>query len=152
MLVKASATLPFTGEQVFDLAADIERYPEFLSWWISSRIRNREGDVCHIEQVVGFGPVRLQFASRATLRRPYGIEVTSTDPLFRNYSLAWLVADMPGSGCRISVALDLELTSALLQHVVDRLLPAMLDDVVTAFKARAHGLYGSPGTEIKGLS
>jgi ribosome-associated toxin RatA of RatAB toxin-antitoxin module len=44
------------------------------------------------------------------------------------------------------------LTSALLQHVVDRLLPAMLDDVVTAFTARAHRLYGSPGTEIKGLS
>jgi coenzyme Q-binding protein COQ10 len=144
MLVRAGTMLPFTCEQVFDLAADIERYPEFLTWWISSHIRKREGDVCYVEQVVGFGPLHIQFASTATLHRPHGIEVTSTDPPFRYHSLSWLVAEMPGSGCRISVAADLELTSGLLQHAVNRLLPAMIDEVIAAFAARAHSLYADP--------
>jgi coenzyme Q-binding protein COQ10 len=144
MLARAGGTLPFSGEQVFDLAADIERYPEFLTGWISSRIQKREGNVCHVEQVVGFGPVRLQFASQAVLHRPHRIEVTSTDLLFRKYSLTWLVADIPTGGCRINVAADLELRSGLLQRIVTCLLPTTIDDVVAAIEARAHSIYAGP--------
>lgn len=144
MLVKAGTTLPFTCEQVFDIAADIERYPEFLPWWISSRIRQREGDVCHVEQVVGFGPMRLQFESKAILNRPHGLEVSSRDPPFRNFNLSWLVEDLPGSACRISVAAEVELTSAFLQHAMNAALPVMIDEVVQAFAARARGLIADP--------
>jgi coenzyme Q-binding protein COQ10 len=144
MLVRAGGTLIFSGEQVFDLAADIERYPQFLTGWISSRIKKREGNVCHVEQVVGFGPVRLQFASQAVLHRPHRIEVTSTDPPFRKYSLTWLVADMPTGGCRIRVAAELELRSGLLQRIVNCWLPTTIEDVVVAFEARAHNIYAEP--------
>jgi coenzyme Q-binding protein COQ10 len=144
MLVRAGGTLPFSCEQVFDLAADIDRYPQFLTGWISSRIRKREDNVCHVEQVVGFGSVRLQFASQAVLHRPHRIEVTSTEPPFRRYSLTWLVAEMPTGGCRISVAAELELRSGLLQRIVNRLLPTAIEDVVAAFEARAHSLYAEP--------
>lgn len=33
--------LPYRAEQLFDLAADVERYPEFLPLWIAARIRSR---------------------------------------------------------------------------------------------------------------
>ena len=36
--------LPYTPEQLFDLVADIERYPEFLPWCVGARIRKREAD------------------------------------------------------------------------------------------------------------
>lgn len=144
MLARAGGTLPFSREEVFDLAADIERYPEFLRWWISSRIQKRECNVCYVEQVLGFGPIRLQFASKAVLHRPDRIDVTSTDLPFRKYSLSWLVTELPRSGCRISVAVDLELKSGLLQHVVNRLLPATIDDIAAAFEARARNIYPEP--------
>ena len=39
---------PYTAEQMFDLAADIERYPEFLPHWPRATIRLREQDVLHV--------------------------------------------------------------------------------------------------------
>jgi ribosome-associated toxin RatA of RatAB toxin-antitoxin module len=45
MLVRAGTILPFTCEQVFALGADIERYPEFLTGWISARIMQREASI-----------------------------------------------------------------------------------------------------------
>jgi len=141
VLARAGRTLPFSCEQVFDLAADIERYPEFLRGWISSRIQKRERNVCHVEQVVGFGPVRLRFASKAVLHRPDRIDVTSTDPPFRTYSLSWRVADIPTGGCRIDIAMELELRSGFLQRAVTRLLPTAIDEVITAFEARARAIY-----------
>ena len=37
--------LPYRPDQLFELVADIERYPEFLPWCRAARIRKREGDV-----------------------------------------------------------------------------------------------------------
>ena len=144
VIEKVGATLPFGCEPVFDLAADIERYPEFLKWWISARIQKRESNICYVEQVMGLGPLRLQFASTAALHRPERIDVTSTDSLFRHFSLSWLVAPVWSAGCRISIAAELELQSGILQHVVNQFLPGAVDDIIGAFEARAHIVCAAP--------
>ena len=36
--------LPYPAEQLFDLVADIERYPEFLPWCVGARVRERRDD------------------------------------------------------------------------------------------------------------
>lgn len=141
--------MPFSCEQVFDIAADIERYPEFLSWWMSARINRRDADVCYVSQVVGAGPIRWAFDSKAVLQRPSRIDVTSTDALFRQYALSWIVSPLPVAGCRISVAAVVELRSRLLQHVLNGLLPGAVTDIVSAFDARAHAVCGTPAEVVK---
>lgn len=150
MIRKIGQTLPFDCEQVFDLAADIESYPQYLTGWISARIQKRESNLCYVEQVVGFGPVRLQFASIAALHRPERIDVTSTDASFRHFSLSWLIVPARPSGCCVGVAIEIELQSRLLQQIVNQLMPGTVDDIISAFEARAHHKYAefsgrSPG-------
>jgi ribosome-associated toxin RatA of RatAB toxin-antitoxin module len=99
---RISRLLPFSCEQVFDLAADVERYPEFLPGWISARILQRESNRLYVEQVLGIGPVRLRFDSRTVLYRPERIEVTSSQPPFRYYSLTWLFVPGPAASCSLS--------------------------------------------------
>jgi coenzyme Q-binding protein COQ10 len=125
---------------MFDLASDIERYPEFLKGWISAHIRKREGNTCYVDQVMGVGPMQVKFSSTAILERPTTIEVTSTDPPFRTYRLSWTISARP-TGCQISVEADFELESALMQRMLSPFLRAAIDDAVAAFEARAHALY-----------
>ena len=134
--------LPFSSEQAFDLAADIERYPEFLRGWISARIRRREGDVCYVDQVLGLGPARVHFASKAVLHRPERIVVSSSEAPFRQFCLAWNFETVPnGVGCLVSLSAALDLRSTLLQRIIDRALPTAIADVVAAFETRAGLLY-----------
>ncbi len=135
--------MPFSCEQMFDLASDIERYPEFLKGWISAHVRRRDGNVCHVDQVMGVGPMRVKFGSRAVLERPTSIEVTSTDPPFRTYRLSWSLSARP-SGCHIGVEAEFELESPLMQRILTPFLRAVIDDAVTAFEARAYALYAAP--------
>jgi coenzyme Q-binding protein COQ10 len=141
VIEKATRLLPFSREQVFDLAANIERYPEFLRGWISVRIRKRESNICYVDQVVGLGPVRVQFSSKAVLLRPERIDVISWDPPFRRFGLSWVIEARPSGGCTISIVADLELRSRLLQKVADRVLPDTVGDIILAFEARARRLY-----------
>ena len=138
---RVSRLLPFSCEQVFDLAADVERYPQFLPGWKSARIVRREANVLYVEQILGIGPVQLRFRSRTTLYRPERIEVTSSEPPFRHYSLTWLLVPGPAVSCNLSVMVDLELESRLLQLLVNRVLPASITGAIAAFEARANSLY-----------
>ena len=127
----------FRPGPLFDLAADVERYPEFLPWWIAARILRRDAKVYYTDQILGLGPLRVRFVSKAVLQRPRRIDVTSDKPPFRRFELSWIFEPIAGDGCRVSVVATLALRSRLLQRVVDRVLPAAVSGIITAFEARA---------------
>ena len=141
MIEPVTRTLRCSREQAFDIAADIERYPEFLRWWISARVTKRDPSVCFVEQEVGFGQLRWRFTSTAVLQRPAHIIVTSTDAPFRCLKLCWTCTAVSPRGCQIRVAATVELRSGFLQLAINPFLAASLEDIVAAFEARAHALY-----------
>lgn len=124
------------AEQVFDLIADVERYPEFLSIWRSARIYEREVDVYFTEQEVGLGPIRERFRTRTELLRPHRIEVSSPDPLFQAFGICWNVAPFRG-GCKVGVELTWQMHSRALQRAIALLLPTVASTMVDAFEKRA---------------
>jgi coenzyme Q-binding protein COQ10 len=144
--------LPYSPEQLFDLAADVERYPEFLHWWITVRVRKREAEVYYTDQVLGIGPVRIGFESRTVLRRPEGIDVTSNEPPFRKFKLSWLFDSRPGGRCRVTLMAELEFRSYLLERLVDKMVSAGKNDIIASFVARAQRLYEATDRPIENAS
>jgi len=140
LIERVSRRLPFSCEQIFDLAADVERYPEFLQWWISARITKREPNKLWVEQDLGFGPVHMQFESEALLRRPERIDVTSADPMFREFHLAFSVQPENPTGCTMRIQAQLDPQSVLLEQIVNGVLGASIDGIIAAFEARAQHL------------
>ena len=133
--------LPYTAEQLFDLAADAERYPEFLPWWISARIRDRTANEYYTDQVLGLGPIRVKFRSRTILQRPARIDVRSDDFPFRRFRLSWTFEPRPGSACKATVSAEFELRLGALQRLYDRVFPNTIGDIMAAFERRAARLY-----------
>lgn len=138
--------LPYRAEQMFDLAADVERYPEFLPLWIYVRIRKREPGAHQTEQAVGLGPLRLRFESRALLLRPERIDVISEDPHFSEFRLSWIFEPRPGGRCLVRLAAAIELRSPL-QRAAERALRAAAKDIIAAEKSIL-ALYGAAQRQI----
>ncbi len=136
--------LPYTAEQLFDLVAAVERYPEFLPWCKETRILAREGDVFHAEMTIGFKTVRQAFGSRVETARPHRIDVEPTRGPFRRMENRWRFADLPGGGCRVDFEVDFEFRSRLLRTLIGALFHEAARRMVAAFEARARALYG-PG-------
>ena len=137
-----SRVLPFRSEQLFDLVADVERYPQFLPGWISARILRREGDVYDTDQVIGLGPIRQRFRSRTVLRRPDAIEVAALDGPFDAFQLSWRFEPLPPARCRLALAGELALRGPL-RHVLGRLMAGGFEPVLAAFAERARRLHGA---------
>jgi coenzyme Q-binding protein COQ10 len=134
--------------QLFELVADVPRYPEFLPWCHAGRIRRREDPNVQIaELAIGFGPFHEKFASRVVLApdAPGGprIDTTGIEGPFRRLVSRWTFQPHP-NGCLIDFELEFDFRSLLLQQTVRLLFSEAVKRMVSAFEARAKDLYGKP--------
>jgi len=127
--------LPYRAEQLFEIASDVERYPEYVPGWIAVRVRGRHARGYCTDQILGLGPLRLQFKSETLLVPPRRIEVSSNDAAFRQFGIRWIFEDVDGA-CRVTLSLDLELRSGLSQAVLQRLMPDSAGGIMAAFETR----------------
>lgn len=133
--------LPYKPEQLFELVADVERYPEFLPWCIGSRVRSREGNVLTADLIIGFKMIRERFTSRVELNQPdRRIDVAYTHGPLRYLNNHWIFEPAPG-GCVIDFYVDFEFRSAILQRLIGALFNEAVRRMVGAFETRAHQLY-----------
>ncbi len=134
--------LPYRPDQLFDLVAGVDRYPEFLPWCKAARVTRREGNVFYADLVVAFRMFRERFRSKVTLRPKYGIDVAYVDGPFRYLNNHWRFEPAPDGGCIVDFYVDFEFRSRLLQQLIGLLFNEAVRRMVGAFEARARQLYG----------
>jgi coenzyme Q-binding protein COQ10 len=134
--------LPYTPEQMFNLVADVARYPEFLPWCVGARIKEQRPDMLLADLMIGFKMVREKFTSRVWLNRAERrIDVEYINGPFRQLKNHWVFLDDPG-GCRIEFFLEFEFSSVMLQKLIGVLFHEAVRRMVAAFETRAKQLYG----------
>jgi coenzyme Q-binding protein COQ10 len=134
--------LPYTQAQVFDLVADVERYPEFLPWCLACRIRERESASTFMADLaVGFKMVREQFTSKVVLDPPRAITVEYLKGPFEHLRNDWKFSAVP-QGTKVEFFLSFEFRSRLLQALIGVLFEEAVRRMVSAFEIRAAQLYG----------
>lgn len=143
--------VPFSPDQLFDLVADVQRYPEFLPWCVGARIRKREGDLIVADLIIGYKMIRERFTSRVTLSRDRNrIDVEYADGPFKYLNNHWVFEPHP-EGCMIDFYVDFEFRSRMLQKIIAVFFNEAVRRMVAAFEARAYDLYEGqdrPGAKV----
>ncbi len=149
--------LPYSPEQVFDLVADIGRYPEFLPWIQAIRIQGREGETdgretVTADMIVGFRMVRERFTSRVALDRPGTIHVDYISGPLKFLRNDWAFRPAPGGACDVDFAVAFEFKSRMFESLAGLFFGEALKRMVGAFEARAAAIYGVPLPAAMGIS
>ncbi len=132
--------LPYTCEQMFALVADVDKYPEFLPWCLSSRITRREGDIFYADLIIGYKMVREKFTSKVVLDKPDAIRVEYLKGPLKHLSNKWVFIPN-GSGCTIDFFVDFEFRNAFFQSLMGVFFNEIVKRMVAAFEDRAKALY-----------
>ncbi len=144
--------MPYTAAQMYDLVADVARYPEFLPWCAAARIRSRVpdgeggGEVMIADLVISFKVFRERFGSRVTLSpAAKTIDTEYLDGPFQFLKSTWRFRDCEGegqSGCEVEFFVDFEFRNAILRGVIGVVFNDAMQRIVRAFERRAAELYG----------
>jgi coenzyme Q-binding protein COQ10 len=135
--------LKYSAAQLFDLVADVERYPEFIPWTITARVRRRTDRVIWTDLTIGTGFIRKRFSTVATLDRPHEITITSHDPLFERFEQKWNFEQLSEGGTNVEYHVEFKFRSFLLQALMDVSFTDRAAAVVSAYTRRAHRQYGA---------
>ena len=128
-------------EQLFELVADVRRYPEFLPWCLASRIRKQTDSALVADLIIGFQVFKEQFTSYIHMDRDaLIIKVEYAEGPFKYLTNRWKFIQHP-DGCMIDFYVDFEFKSRLLQTVIENLFTEAVRRMVGAFEARADQLY-----------
>jgi len=137
----ASRTLPYPCEQLFDLAADVESYPEYLPGWVGARILERNGNHLRVEQQLGLKLIPLPFVTTAVLEPPQKISIHSSDGPFRFLQIEWHFEPAGPGHCTVSLDFNFQMRTAFLEPVVTGLFDHSSPEILNRFEKRAQMLY-----------
>jgi coenzyme Q-binding protein COQ10 len=136
------------ASEMFDLVADVERYPEFVPLCQSLRVRKRmeEGgkDVIVADMTVAYKLVRETFTSRVTLDRSnLEILVEYLEGPFRRLNNRWRFRPVGERVCDVEFYIAYEFRSRTLGMLMGAVFDAAFRRFASAFEKRADQVYGT---------
>ncbi len=140
-----------SAPQMFDLVADVERYPEFVPLCHSLKIRQRtpgpDGtEVVIADMTVSFKLVREAFTSRVRLDRPnLKITVEYLKGPFSNLENRWTFEPKSDAACDVGFFLAYEFKSRMLAMLMGTMFDTAFRRFAAAFEKRADAIYGTSG-------
>jgi coenzyme Q-binding protein COQ10 len=145
--------LPYTPEQMFDLVADVARYPEFLPWVSAIRVRSAGETQMVADMIVGFKGLRETFTSKVDKRRPERLHVEYVDGPLKHLSNDWQFRPDGQGGCLVDFCVDFAFKNRVFEMLAGQVFDRALRKMIGAFEARAAALYASPASsDSRGIS
>ena len=139
-----------SAQQMFDLVADVERYPEFVPLCHSLKVRQRtkraDGtEIVIADMTVSFKLVREAFTSRVTLDCPnLKIMVEYLKGPFSNLENRWSFEPRSETTCDVGFFLSYEFKSRMLSMLMGTMFDTAFQRFAAAFEKRADAIYGLP--------
>jgi len=137
-----------SAPEMFDLVADVDRYPEFVPMCSDLKVRQRttggEGiETIVADMTVSFKLVRETFRSRVTLDRPkLKILVEYLQGPFSRMQNRWSFVPTGETSCDVEFFIDYEFKSRMLGMLMGSMFDVAFRRFASAFEQRADKVYG----------
>jgi ribosome-associated toxin RatA of RatAB toxin-antitoxin module len=140
--VNRSALVSYTAREMFALVDDIACYPEFVPWCNEATVESRSDTTVVATLELHKGPISKHFTTRNTGSGFEAIDMELVGGPFRHLSGGWRFKEIEGEGCRVSLELEFEFESRLVDTMFGAFFKEAGDSLVDAFTARARDVYG----------
>lgn len=134
--------LPYSPTQMFDLVADVARYPEFLPWISAIRVRSDSDTEMVADMIVGFKGIKESFTSRVHKHRPDHVRVDYLDGPLKHLHNEWAFRDDGQGGVLVDFEVEFAFKNRLFEMLAGQMFDKALRKMIAAFETRADELYG----------
>ena len=139
--VNRSALVPHSARQMFDVVNDVPAYSQFLPWCHSSEVlsQDEQGMVARLE--LAKSGLKHSFTTRNIINVPDSIQMDLVEGPFSKLSGRWTFTQLGEDGCRITMDLEFDFNSRLMNLTLAGVFEIAADKMVDAFCERADKLY-----------
>jgi coenzyme Q-binding protein COQ10 len=145
--------VPYSVEQVFEIAGDVGEYRKFMPLvkrsLVRNHVKNADGtETFDAELEIAYKKLGIKelMRSRVTIDRARKlVTAVSNEPPVTHLNAQWQINEVGPNACEIEFNVDYALKSRAMQFVLSGMFDMVVRRVMSAFEERARELYG-PGT------
>lgn len=142
-------TVPHSAEDMFELVADVEKYPGFVPLCQALSVRGRKEardgrEVLIADMTIAYRFVKETFTSRVVLdRQGRTIEVSYLDGPFRKMDNRWHFTPLDDDHCEVGFYIHYEFRSRTFSALMGSVFDRAFHHFARAFEDRAAEVYGT---------
>jgi len=144
--VSRHALVPFSVNEMYSLAADVESYPDFLPWCSGAVVHFRDGNIVEATVELHKAGIRKGFRTRNSLHVDEKIDIRLVGGPFRHLAGGWRFDQLGDAGSKVSLDMDFEFKSRISDLLFGSYLEETCNSLVDAFIRRANDIYGTRQT------
>lgn len=137
--------VPYRCEQMFDLVADVARYPEFMPWCGGTQVQWQTESGMQATIRIHFAGIRQSFTTRNEHDYPSRIVFHLVDGPFSNLTGDWTFQPLGEDGCKVTYTMQYAFSSRALSTVIGPVFNRIATSFIDSFSQRARAVYGTGG-------
>ena len=127
---------------MYTLVEDVDSYPSFLPWCNDVEVHFREDNVVEATLELHRGHLSKRFRTRNTMHPKDSMDLALVGGPFRHLSGGWRFQSLGDSGSKVSLELEFEFDSRMLDLMIGAFFEDICNSLVDAFTQRAVSVYG----------
>src|SRR5690606_3672604 len=116
--VQRSVLVPYSCAQMFDLVADVAKYPEFMPWCGGTTVHSQDEHGMQASVTISIAGLKQTFTTRNVHQYPALITIHLVDGPFSALTGTWAFQALSEEACKIVYTMEYAFSSRALEAVV----------------------------------
>jgi len=140
--VQRSVLVPYSTRQMFDLVADVARYPEFMPWCGGTKVHRHDEQGMEASVTISIAGLKQTFTTRNEHEYPHLITIHLIDGPFSELTGTWQFSELAEDACKVVYTMRYAFSSRALEAVVGPVFNRIASSFIDSFTQRAQAVYG----------
>jgi len=140
--VERSVLVPHSASQMFDLVADVEKYPQFMPWCGGASVSSRDERGMQASITISLAGIKQTFTTRNIHHYPACIELQLVDGPFSALTGKWEFISLSDDACKVLFTLNYAFSNRTLETLVGPIFNRIATSFIDSFTQRAQVCYG----------
>jgi ribosome-associated toxin RatA of RatAB toxin-antitoxin module len=140
--VERSVLVLHSASQMFDLVADVEKYPQFMPWCGGATVSAHDAHGMQASITISFAGIKQTFTTRNKHQYPSCIELELVDGPFSVLTGKWEFISLSQDACKVLFTLNYQFSNRTLETLVGPIFNRIASSFIDSFTQRAQVCYG----------
>jgi ribosome-associated toxin RatA of RatAB toxin-antitoxin module len=128
---------------MFELVAQVERYPEFMPWCGGAVVTERSDHGMRASITIALAGIRQTFTTQNQHDYPHKIDLKLVDGPFSELTGEWVFSPLAQDACKVLFTLNYAFSSRTLEALVGPIFNRIASSFIDSFTQRAQAMYGN---------
>jgi|TARA_R110000851_G_scaffold332391_1_gene508314 ribosome-associated toxin RatA of RatAB toxin-antitoxin module len=126
---------------MFDLVAEVDKYPQFMPWCGGASVQSRDEHGMQATITISFAGIRQSFTTRNEHDYPRQITFNLVDGPFSELTGKWEFVELSPDACKVVYTMQYAFANRGLERVVGPVFNRIASSFIDSFTQRAQACY-----------